>query len=162
MTKEAKVIAAMWKIHNDEDLRKEMVVVDSSDQSECMQIGQVTKIANQIIDIENGYVEINASDEDEEEEDTKKKKKKKEKALSPHYVGQLMHGSLQLEISPRTNKGYFVKWDQVRMEALAKGYGIKPDEIMEIETKQPRLQTSELDKREFEEKQMRLGDEKLQ
>lgn len=128
MTIAARVIEAMWKIHKYEDLRKEMVVVDTKDGEEKILVGHITQIANQIID------EMNMHGEDEDEgEEGHKRKKKKENELSPQKTGRLIREELQLKVSERTKKGYYVIWDETRMTALAKRFGINPEEVAKIE-----------------------------
>jgi len=114
MTITARVIEAMWKIYRYPDLRKEMVVCET-DGDERILVGNVTRIANEIMD------EMNGRDEDDE-------KKRARDELSPHKIGKVLREEMQLR-SMRSNKGYWVYWNQSRMEAMAKRYGIDPDEI---------------------------------
>lgn len=126
MTITARVIEALWKIHKYPDLRETMVTLDPKTDEEKILVGHITQIANQIID------EMNMGDADGEEEGEEaehKKRKKKEKELSPQKIGRLIRDDLQLRVSERTNKGYSVFWDDVRMIALAKRHGINPAEI---------------------------------
>ncbi|HPS41036.1 MAG TPA: toprim domain-containing protein [Anaerolineaceae bacterium] len=119
MTIPARVIEALWKVYKYPDLRKEMIVTDAD--GERMLVGQVTRIANEIID------EMNSGGDEKEDEQQTHKNKKDE--LSPQRIGRLIREELQLRVSGRTNKGFYVYWDQVRMEAVAKRYGINVEEI---------------------------------
>lgn len=120
MTITARVIEALWKIYKFPDLRKEMIEVDT--EGEKVLVGSVTKIANEIID------EMNSSGEkDSGGTETPQKRRKDE--LSPQRIGRLIREELQLQVSGRTNKGFFVYWNQLRMEAVAKRYGINVDEV---------------------------------
>lgn len=119
MTIPARVIEALWKIYKYPDLRKEMIVTDA--EGERILVGQVTRIANEIID------EMNAGGDEKEEAEEKHRSKKDE--LSPQRIGRLIREELQLKVSGRTNKGFYVYWDQVRMEAMSKRYGIIVEEI---------------------------------
>lgn len=121
MTIAARVVEAIWKIHKYPDLRATMVVVDKKTGDEKILVGHITQIANQIIDM------MNMSTEDDEDSGSSKKKRKEE--LHPQKIGKLIREELQLSISERTMHGYYIFWDQVRMEALATRYGINVDEI---------------------------------
>jgi hypothetical protein len=82
-----------------------------------MLIGDVTKVANGIVD------EMNAPGEGEEEsEDSKKKRKNKE--LTARGVGSLIRNELQLQVGERRGRGFPVFWDELKLQALAKRYGI--------------------------------------
>lgn len=121
MTITARVIEALWKIFKYPDLRKEMIITDP--EGEKILVGQVTRIANEIIDEMNS-----GGDKEDEKEETSKFKNKKDE-LSPQRIGRLIREELQLKVSGRTNKGFYVYWDQLRMEAVAKRYGISLEEV---------------------------------
>lgn len=118
MTITARVIEALWKIHNFPMLNQSMVITEPNGDQKML-VGQVTKTANEIID------EMNNGDNASADEDSKRKRDE----LSPQRIGRLIREELQLRVSGRTNKGFYVYWDQIRMEALAKRYGINPEEI---------------------------------
>ena len=117
MTITARVIEALWKIYKYPDLHKQMVVQDA--EGEKVLVGSVTRIANEIID------EMNSGGEKESEDEHKRRKDE----LSPQRIGRLIREELQLRVSGRTNKGFYAYWDQIRMEAVAKRYGINIEEV---------------------------------
>ncbi|MBA4420245.1 MAG: hypothetical protein C0391_03785 [Anaerolinea sp.] len=119
MTITARVIEAIWQIHKFPDLRKQYVVV-AEDGVEKMMVGSVTTIANQIMDTMNA-----GDDKKEEEEHTKRKKDE----LSPQRIGRLLREELQIKIGERTRLGFWMLWDEDRMTALAKRYGLNIDQI---------------------------------
>ena len=116
----ARVIEAMWKIYKYPDLRFTMVQKNPLGD-EYLMIGDVAKIANEIMD------EMN--DIDDEEEDEGKKFKRKKDALTPRGCGAIIRMELQLKVGRRLNRGFPVVWDQTRMEALGKRYGIEYEAI---------------------------------
>lgn len=118
MTITARVIEAIWKIYLYPEMRQTMVTTEPNGDQKVL-VGQVTKTANEIIDQMNSGE--NATENDEN--------KRKRDELSPQRIGRLIREELQLRVSGRTNKGFYVYWDQIRMEALAKRYGINPEEI---------------------------------
>ncbi|PKO03071.1 MAG: hypothetical protein CVU43_04630 [Chloroflexi bacterium HGW-Chloroflexi-5] len=122
MTIEARIVEAMWKIYKYPDTNSAMVEKDP-DGREKMKIGHVKDIANQII------AEMNMDEAGEN--DTKKKD-----VLSAQKVGHRIRERLQMEIANRTNKGFFVYWDERHMQALAKRYGVNPDELGPIVKKE--------------------------
>jgi hypothetical protein len=116
MTTEARIIEAMWKIYKYPELHRDWVEREA-DGRERMKIGQITKIANDIIR------EMNM--EDDAAEDTKVKKD----ALSPQKTGRRIREKLQLETSERARNGYSVYWDERHMIALSKRFGVNPDDF---------------------------------
>ncbi len=133
-TPEAKIIEAMWKIYLYSDLHKEMVITDTASQERIL-VGNIAKIANEIIDIENM--------EENENEEGGGKKRKKRFELRPRGVGEILRKKLSLNVK-KINKGYVALWNPERMEDLANRYGINQTEILE-EGKKPRLVTNSLD-----------------
>jgi hypothetical protein len=121
MTITARVIEAAWKIYKFPDLRKQMIKMDG--EFELIMIGDITKIANDIID------EMNGLEEEVNPDGSPKAAARRKEQLFPHKIGKVIREELQLQVLSRTNKGYQVVWDTDRMEALAKRYGIKPDEL---------------------------------
>jgi hypothetical protein len=119
MTINARVIEAIWQIHKFPDLHHDFISL-SADGQEQMTVGSITLIANQIID------QMNLRDPDDD--DSKSSKKKKDE-LSPQKIGHLIREDLQLQVSGRTRNGYYVVWEEDRMTALAKRYGLSLDEI---------------------------------
>lgn len=115
----ARVIEAMWKIYKFPDLHKEMITTDA--EGEKMLVGRVTRIANEIMD------EMNSGGNEGGEEQATRKNSKDE--LSPHGIGKVIRKTLQMKISGRTNKGFYVYWDEKKMMALSKRYGINPEDI---------------------------------
>jgi DNA primase len=121
MTIIARVIEAIIKIYKFPDTHKQMVVTEE-EGSEKILIGHVTKIANEIIEQMNSTV-----DEDHPSNDQEQKLNKRD--LSPHRIGRLIRDDMQLRVSRRTNKGFFVYYDETRINELARQYGIDPDEL---------------------------------
>lgn len=126
MTIIARVIEAIWKIWKFPDLHKLMVVEEESGAKKIL-IGHVTKIANEIIDT------MNSTDEDDGGGDEQQKYRKDE--LSPHKIGRLIRDDMQLQVSRRTNKGFYVYFDENRMKEISISYGIDPEEFGPIEKK---------------------------
>lgn len=132
MTIAARAVEALWTIYKNPHYHTDMMVKDP-DGREKVLVGNVTKITNLIIH------DMNMDDDGSEEEDSGKKKKKDE--LSPQKMGHRLREDLQLKMSDRTNKGFYVFWDTDHMVALAKRYGIDPEELVEtskkLEAKKP-------------------------
>lgn len=123
MSLEARVVEAMWKIYRYKDLRF-MLVKKENDGKEYMIIGDINRKANEIMDEMN-----EAGDEEAEEgEGEDKKKKKKSEVMKSRKCGSIIRNTLQLEVGERKGLGYPVYWDQLKMEALAKRYGVKWEE----------------------------------
>ena len=120
MTLGARIVEAMWKIYKDAALRAKYVFT-AVKGGEAMMIGDVTKVANDIID------EMNMMEGEEEGEEEGSKKKKKKDSLTARGVGSLIRNELQLQAGERRGKGFPVYWDQMKMEALAKRYGVDPE-----------------------------------
>ncbi len=126
MTIAARIVEAMWRIHNNDTLREKYVIKTPDGEGEMMLIGDVAKVANDIID------EMNALGEDEGEEDESAKRKRKRDSLTARGVGSLIRNELQLQVGERRGKGFPVYWDQIKLEALAKRYGVDPNAKVEI------------------------------
>lgn len=141
MSIEARIIEAMWKIYKNPDLFKTMVEKDP-DGKEKIKIGNVKNIANVIM----ADMNMDPDDEDGEDEPSKSKlKKKKKDAISAQMVGHRLRDKLQFEIATRTNKGFFVFWDEKRMLAVSRRYGIKSDDFNpseKVEEKPVAVQTT--------------------
>ncbi len=118
MSLTARVIEAMWKIYKYPDLRKAHVLV-AANGMETILIGEVARITNELID------EMNSTGKEEDDENTKKKRKE----LTPRYVGEILRNEMLLKVLPRTNKGYPVVWDEGRLVALSKRFGVDPEAI---------------------------------
>lgn len=129
MTISARVIEAIWKIMKYDDLRsnKEMVRVDE-DGVFWLKTNAVTAIANQLIK------EMNGGSDDDDDEDDGKGKRRKSKELTSHGIGRLMRKELQLRMSERRRDGFWVMYDETRMEGLSMRYGIKPEELGPVES----------------------------
>ena len=121
MSVEARIIEAMWKIYKYPDLH--LVMVERNpDGREQIKIGNIKNIANQIMK------EMNMDDDDKEEDDSKLKKKKKD-AISAQMVGHRLREKLQFEITNRSSKGFYVIWDEKRMLAISRRYGVVHEEL---------------------------------
>ena len=120
MTIIARIIEAIWKIWKFPDLHKQMVVEEENGNHKIL-VGHVTKIANEIIDTMNS-----TDDDDHASEETPKFKKDE---LSPHKIGRIIRDEMQLQVSRRTNKGFYVYFDETRMKEISISYGIDPAEF---------------------------------
>jgi hypothetical protein len=125
MTIPARTVEALWTIYKNPHFHESMMVSDP-DGREKMLVGNVTKIANLIIK------EMNMEDDGEDEGSSKKKKREE---ISSQSMGHRLRQDLQLKMSDRTNKGFYVYWDGEHMTALAKRYGIDPDDLMDLSDK---------------------------
>jgi hypothetical protein len=127
MTLAARVVEAMWKIHHYPDLRR-MHVQKTEDGDEFMMIGDVRKIANELIDEMNeskGGSDSQSSGDSEERKEWKKKRDE----LSSRGVGAIIRQELQLRVGNRRGTGFPVYWDEVKMQALAKRYGFNVETL---------------------------------
>ncbi len=122
MTLAARIVEAMWKVWNNEDLRR-MHLYKSPGGEFGLFIGGVTSVANDIIDDMNSTGGEGAENGGGEEGGENKKGKD---ALTTRGVGSLLRKTLQLRTSARTKKGYAVMWDGLKMLALGKQYGVLP------------------------------------
>ena len=122
MTISARVIEAIWKIMKYPDLKgnKEMVRVDEEGIN-WIKTNAVTAIANSLI------AEMNGNKDDDDDEGDGKRRRSKE--LTSHGIGRLMRNELQLRMSERRRDGFWVMYDETRMEGLSMRYGINPDEL---------------------------------
>lgn len=118
MTIGARIVEAMWKIWSEAELREKYLEHSTQEEGHSMLIGNVAKVANAIID------EMNTNSEDGEEEDEGAKRKRRRDSLTARGVGAIMRNELQLKVGKRQNKGFPVYWDGLKMQALAKRYGI--------------------------------------
>ena len=123
MTVAARVVEAIWKIYVYPDLRALMVRTTADGDQEYMMIGDVRRIANELMD------EMNRASDEEPDEDKPKRKKDE---LSARGVGSVIRNTLQLHVGQRQGKGFPVYWDQLKMEALAKRYGVVPPEVKDV------------------------------
>ncbi len=131
MTIAARVVEAMWKIYRYPDLRQMLLKEDA--QGEFMMIGEVRRIANEIMD------EMNRGEGEEEEEsqrgsesaegEQKTFKKRKKDELSARGVGAIVRNELQLRVGERMRSGYPVYWDEIKMQTLARRYGVNWESI---------------------------------
>ncbi len=117
MTIAARVVEAMWKIWKVKSYRDKYLSQTTDGEGWWMMVGDVTKVANDIMD------EMNALEgEEEDSEDTKKKRKRD--SLTARGVGSLVRNELQLQMGKRRGKGFPVFWDELKLQALASRYGI--------------------------------------
>ena len=125
-TWEARVAEAIWKMFVYPDLRQRMDI--RTDGSIYIKIGDVTAIANNIVDEMNEEgADLRMSKDDGAEEGGGKKKAKKFD-LSGQRVGRIIRDKFQLYVPPRTGKGFFFEWDEQKLIAIAKKYGALPAE----------------------------------
>ena len=134
-TWEARVTEAMWKMIIYSDLNERLDI--RSNGQIFMKIGDVTAIANNLVDEMNEegsdlrvekveYQTIKSADG--EEKTIEKKKSKPKRDLSSQRVGRIIREVFQLNVPPRTGKGFFCEWDGSKMMAMARKYGCMPDE----------------------------------
>ena len=104
MTKAARVMEALWKIWKYPDLHKEMIKVEP-DGAQLIKVGDITRIANELID------EMNETDEEPEEsaDDARKPKWKKERnKITPRSIGHILREEFQLQMTERRRDGFWV------------------------------------------------------
>ena len=124
-TWEARVAEAIWKMYIYPDLRQRMDI--RTDGTIFIKIGDVTAIANNIVDEMNEEgADLRVKRDDGAEEGGGKKKAKKFD-LSGQRVGRIIRDKFQLFVPPRTGKGFFVEWDEQKMIAIGKKYGAMPE-----------------------------------
>jgi hypothetical protein len=114
MSLTARVIEAMWKIYQDPELFKEMVKAEP-DGTELIKVGDITRIAGEIMD------EMNDVYEGEEEN------QKNIQKLKPQKVGHILRQEMQLRISERRRDGFWCYWNKPRMMGLSMQFGIDPN-----------------------------------
>lgn len=118
MTLSARVIEAMWKIWNYPDLHKGMVKIEEDGGASLIKIGDITRITNEIIN------EMN----DEEEEDSGDGKFKSREVKSQR-VGRIIRTELSLQVTNRRRDGFWVYWNEPRLQGLSTKYGINPEDF---------------------------------
>jgi len=122
MTIAARVVEAIWRIWNNPKEHEKYV---KNGGGACILIGDVAFVANTIMD------EMNALEGDDAEDESTKKKRKKD-SLTARGVGSVIRNDLQLQVGERRGKGFPVFWDEMRMRALAKRYGVDPEVKVEM------------------------------
>ena len=126
-TWEARVTEAMWKMIIYSDLNERLDI--RTNGQIFLKIGDVTAIANNIVDEMNEEgSDLRVKQEDGEEEGGSGKKKKRKFDLSSQRVGRIIREVFQLNVPPRTGKGFFCEWDGSKMMAMARKYGCLPDQ----------------------------------
>jgi hypothetical protein len=133
MTIVARIIEAFWKIWKFPDLHKTMTKIDANGDT-WIKVGDLTRIANELINEMNGVKE-------EEEDDGGKKRKKKDFELTPQGTGHKLRNDMQLQMSKRQRDGYWVRFDEARLEGLSMRYGINPAELGPQNSKTPAQET---------------------
>jgi len=123
-TWEARVAEAIWKIFIYPAQRQRMDI--RSDGSIFIKIGDVTAIANNIVDEMNEEGADLRMTKDEGGEDGGGKKKAKKFDLSGQRVGRIIRDKFQLFVPPRTGKGFFFEWDEQKMTGIGRKYGALP------------------------------------
>ena len=117
MSVEARVLEAMWKIYITAELRNKHIKQTSGGELRML-VGDVCKIANAIMNEMNG-IDPNAEDDG---------KKKRQKELTPQGTGHILRDNLQMRSGGRTNKGFMVIWDDLKMLAQGRKYGVLPSD----------------------------------
>jgi DNA primase len=112
MTLAARVVEALWKIWQYPDLQRDMVKRETDGQA-IIKIGDVTRIANEIMNAMN--------DEDEKDDD-----KNSNRNLKPQRIGRILRDELQMQITPRRRDGFWVYWNEPRLQGLSTKFGIDP------------------------------------
>lgn len=115
MTLGARILEAMWKIWQYPDLHKK-VKADSNGRTK-LKIGDITKIANDIINEMN-----DSGDEDDDD-------RKPTKQITSKTVGNIIRKDLQLEVGIRERDGFWTYWNEPRMLGLSTKYGINPEDF---------------------------------
>lgn len=125
-TWEARVAEAIWKmiIYPDLNLRLDI----RTNGQVFLKIGDVTAIANNIVDEMNDEGSDLRKSQDDGEEDGGGKKKRKKFDLSSQRVGRIIREVFQLNVPPRTGKGFFCEWDGAKMIGIARKYGCLPEQ----------------------------------
>lgn len=116
MTITARVIEALWKIYLMPDLHTQFVRIE--DEREMIRIGDVSNMANAIIQEMNN--------EEEEDDDGPKRNDRK---LKPRKVGFVLREELQLQVSERRRDGFWVYWNEARLKGLSTRFGVNPEEL---------------------------------
>lgn len=118
---EARIVEGLWKMYIYPDLQKRLEI--RSDGRIAIKIGDITAIANNIVE------EMNAEGADlrNTKDDGTDTKKKKGYEVSSHRVGKFVRETLLLETPPRTGKGYYCIWDDVKLEIAGQKYGVLPE-----------------------------------
>jgi hypothetical protein len=122
MTIIARVIEAIIKIYKYPDLHKQMVETEENGNEKIL-VGHVTKIANEIIE------DMNSTEDEGHSAGGEQEQKFNKRDLSPHRIGRLIRDDMQMVVSRRTNKGFYVYYDETRVNELARQYGIDPQEM---------------------------------
>jgi len=127
MTLAARIIEAMWKIWQVPDLR--INVLHEMDEH-LMKIGDITKAANEIMNA------MNETDDYEDEEDDKKGGgKRHNRELKPQKTGRVLREELQMRVSERRSTGFWVYFDEARLEGLSTKYGVNRQDFTKNITK---------------------------
>lgn len=121
MTIAARIVEALWKIHNYPDLKKQYLQT-TNEGDEYMMVGDVRTIANELID------DMNKSGKETDEDD----KKRKRDELTAKGVGSMLRNELQLHVGARRGTGYPVFWDEIKMQGLAKRYGVDLSNLLNL------------------------------
>ncbi len=123
MTIAARIVEAMWKIHQFPDIKKKYLQ-KTADGDEFILIGDIRTVANELMD------EMNKP-EKESEEDTKKRKRDE---LTARGCGSVIRNELQLQVGTRRGSGFPTFWDDLKMQALAKRYGVEIQALPGVST----------------------------
>lgn len=117
MTLAAKVLEAVVGLYE--------LAIARGQQEPLLTVGEVTKGTNLLIDTENAQGrQASTKGEDETEK----------KGISSHKVGGMIRKTLHLgtERDSRAGRAYVVIWDEGRITALRKRFGLDPDWVEEI------------------------------
>ena len=139
MTLAARVVEALWKIHQYPDLRAKYLQ-KSAEGSEFMMIGDVRQIANELIDEMNEPADKEGSKTTPPDEEERKEWKKRRDELSARGVGAIIRQELQLRVGNRRGKGFPVYWDDIKMQALARRFGFDIETLPKGETNMAAVQ----------------------
>lgn len=123
MTIPARIVEAIWRIYI---LKKDKV--EKFVEDDIIYVGDISVEANEIIDT------MNQTGEEDDDENSQRRKKDQ---LKPHRVGRIIRGELQLHVLARTAKGYPVLWDDLKMNALARRYGVDIEQIQALNGHKP-------------------------
>ncbi len=113
----ARVIEAMWKIKQYPDLAAEHTKIGQNGDL-VMRLTDITAQANDIIKL------MNNDDDDDDGKDGKTDKRR----LRARRIGSIVREELQLQMTKRSNDGYWVVWNEARLRGLSVRFGVDPDE----------------------------------
>jgi hypothetical protein len=120
MGKVARVVEAIWKIYLYPDLRVKHLHIQP-DGSIRLKVGDVTVMTNDLIEEMNSDADM---ERQTKQEDGEKVVAKRKHEIQPRTVGNIIRDDLSMAMLPRTNKGFFFEWDDLKMKVYGRKYGV--------------------------------------